>query len=187
MRVHTVALKNNVRKQVITITKTTMGKKFEQVFRTSLDKVQNISIDRLPDQVTKFKGSTNPSDFIVYKYPRQYYMECKSSSCTSLSFDNITQWNDLLEKSKITGVVAGVVIWFYNKDVTVFLDIRLLECMRQEGYKSVSYDLHWATDEKISNWSNYYCELYGEKRRVYYDYDMEKFFKSLEDIYGGEF
>lgn len=183
----TAALKNNARRTVITITrKITKGKKFEDIFKDSVKKVQGVSIDRIHDQTTKYKGSKNVSDFIAYKYPRQYYFECKTTSCTSLSFENITQWQDLLEKSRIEGVVAGVVIWFYEKGVTIFVDIRLLECMRQEGYKSISYDEHWSTDEKINVWINHYCIIEGKKKMVYFDYDMERFFNSLDSIYGGD-
>lgn len=184
----TAALKNNARRTVITITKKiTKGKKFEDIFKDSIKLVQDVSIDRIHDQTTKYKGSKNVSDFIAYKYPRQYYFECKTTSCTSLSFDNITQWQDLLEKSRIHGVVAGVVIWFYAKDVTIFVDIRLLECMRQEGYKSIAWDCHWLVDDRIAKWSDYWCRIDGKKKLVYFDYDMDKFFKSLDIIYGGEF
>lgn len=165
--------------------KVSKGKKFEEEFRKAIENLQGVKIERLPDQVSKFKGSTNPSDFIAYKYPRMYYFECKTTSVSSLSFENITQWEDLLERSRINGIVAGVVIWFYNKDTTIFVDIRLLECMRQEGYKSISYDCHWAGDEKVKNWSSFWCALIGKKRQVYFDYDMEDFFKDLDLIYGG--
>lgn len=179
-----VALKTDVKRTVITITKkVTKGKKFEEIFKEAIQQVPNVSIDRIHDQTTRYKGSKNVSDFITYKYPRQYYFECKTTSCTSLSFDNITQWQALLEKSRIYGVSAGVVIWFYAKDVTIFVDIRLLECMRQEGYKSISYDEHWSLDERISDWADYYCKIKGKKKLIYFDYDMERFFNSLENMY----
>ena len=180
----TADLKTDVKRTVITITRRiTKGKKFEEVFKENVEQVSNVIIERLPDQVSKFKGSKNPSDFIAYKYPHIYYFECKSTSVSSLSFDNITQWQDLLERSRTSGVVSGVVIWFYEKDVTIFVDIRLLECMRQEGYKSISSDGHWQFDEKLSGWSDYWAPLLGEKKRVYCDYDMKAFFESLEILY----
>ena len=91
------------------------GKQFESVVRSAFEKVPNVSIDRLHDQTTRFKGSQNICDFIVYKEPYEYYFECKSVHGASLPFSNITetQWNGLLEKSKIEGVFAGV-IWLLS-------------------------------------------------------------------------
>lgn len=38
------------------------GKDFENVVRTAFEKVPNVSIDRLHDQTTGWKGSTNICD-----------------------------------------------------------------------------------------------------------------------------
>lgn len=38
------------------------GKQFEQVVREAFEKVPNVSIDRLHDQTTGWKGSTNMCD-----------------------------------------------------------------------------------------------------------------------------
>ena len=54
------------------------GKQFENVIKTAFEKVDGVSIDRLHDQTTGFKGSSNICDFIVYKEPYEYYIECKS-------------------------------------------------------------------------------------------------------------
>ena len=89
------------------------------------------------------------------------------------------------EKSRIEGVVAGVMVWFYNKNVTLFVDIRLLECLKQEGYKSLPCDCRWVLDKEVEGWSAYWTEVIGVKKRIYYDYNMEKFFKDLEYLYGG--
>ena len=43
------------------------GKKFEDVVRQAFEKVPNVSIDRLHDQTTGFKGSQNICDLIVYR------------------------------------------------------------------------------------------------------------------------
>ena len=79
------------------------GKQFENVIKESFQKVSNVSIDRLHDQTTGFANSANICDFIVYKEPYEYYIECKSVHGNTLPFSNIsdTQWNGLLEKSKI--------------------------------------------------------------------------------------
>lgn len=160
-------------------------KEFENRFSEAVGKVPGVSIDRIPDQVTKYKGSTNVSDFIAYKYPHQYYFECKTVQGGTLPFTNITQWQDLLEKSRIPGIISGVVVWFYERteSATIFVDIRLLECMKQEGYKSFPWDCHFVTDTNVEGWSDYWLPIQGEKKRVYYEYDMEEFFKELETLY----
>ena len=86
------------------------GKDFEKVIKEAFEKVPGVSIDRLHDQMNGFAGSANISDFIMYKYPHEYYIECKSVHGNTLPFSNISknQWNGMLEKSKIDGVFAGV-------------------------------------------------------------------------------
>ena len=85
------------------------GKKFEEVVRKAFEKVPNVSIDRLHDQTTGFVGSQNICDFIVYKEPYEYYIECKSVHGNTLPFSNITetQWNGLINKATIEGVFVG--------------------------------------------------------------------------------
>lgn len=160
-------------------------KEFENKFKAAVEKVDGVSIDRIPDQVSRFKGSNNIADFVAYKYPHQYYFECKTIEGGTLPFTNITQWQDLLEKSRVPGIIAGVVVWFYERTeiATIFVDIRLLECMKQEGYKSFPWDCHFVTDTNVEGWSDYWLPIQGEKKRVYYEYDMEEFFKELETLY----
>ena len=116
------------------------GKKFEDVVRGAFEKVPGVSIDRLHDQTTGWKGSTNICDFIVYREPYEYYFECKSVHGNTLPFSNITetQWNGLLEKSKIEGVFAGIICWFVNKNDTRFFPIQYLQKYKQLGCKSVA-------------------------------------------------
>ena len=152
------------------------GKKFENVIKESFLKVPNVSIDRLHDQTNGFKGSQNICDFIVYKEPYEYYIECKSVHGASLPFSNITetQWKGLLEKSKIEGVFAGVICWWVDKDVTLFLPIQILNQLRRTDNKSVRYDIN----EYIGN----VVEIKGKKKRVFFEYDMESFLNELSNM-----
>jgi len=151
------------------------GKDFEKVIKEAFEKVPGVSIDRLHDQMNGFAGSANISDFIIYKYPYEYYIECKSVHGNTLPFSNISknQWNGMLEKSKIDGVFAGVLCWWIDKDVTAFIPITLLEQWKTSGYKSVRYD-------DVQD-CPYAIELHGKKKRVFFEYDMEEFFK-ITDI-----
>lgn len=154
------------------------GKDFEHVIRKSFERVEGVSIDRINDNTSGFKGVAGICDFIVYKYPFEYYFECKSVHGNLLSiyskdkihnrevYGNITstQWKGLLDKSKIRGVFAGIVCWWIDKDVTKFIPIVELNKYREQGNKSVRFDAD------IPN----QVILKGEKKRVFFDYDIKQ-------------
>ena len=118
------------------------GKDFEDVIKNSFLKLDNVSIDRLHDQTNGYKGSSNISDFIVYKYPHQYYFECKCCYGNTLNFHNITdnQRKGLLEKSNIDGVIAGIIVWFIDHDTTYFMPIQIIEKLKICRIKSTRSD-----------------------------------------------
>lgn len=162
------------------------GKQFEDIIKHAFLKVRTVSIDRLHDQTTGFANSSNICDFIVYKEPYEYYIECKTVHGNTLPFHNIseTQWNGMLDKIRIPGVRAGVICWWVDNDVTAFIPIELLNDLRNElGWKSVRYDY-------IDDYCNDNDELLvnrlkpikinGKKKKVFYDYDMIEFFKEIE-------
>ena len=148
------------------------GKAFENIIKEAFLKVPDVSVDRLHDQMTGYKvTSANICDFIVYKKPYEYYIECKSVHGNTLPFSNITtnQWNGLLEKSKIDGVFAGVICWWIKFDTTLFLPIQTLDIWRnQVGLKSIKHDI-WEKDLDV-------IKINGKKKRVFFDYDMTEFF-----------
>lgn len=152
------------------------GKQFENIVKQAFEKVDGVSIDRLHDQTTGYKGSSNICDFVVYKEPYEYYIECKSVHGNTLPFSNITdtQLNGLLEKSRIEGVFAGILCWWVDKDKTVFIPIQELLLMRTVGMKSLRWD---AIDE--CDGDTKMVEIKGKKKRVFFDYDMEAFFDEV--------
>lgn len=149
-----------------------LGKKFEDIIKTSFEKVPNVSIDRLRDAPRKLKGVDNPSDFIVYKKPHEIYVECKSHKGNTFPFSCIRdeQWNGLKEKSNIYGVKAGAIIWFIDHDITIWVDIDMLIT-----WKALHKSINIKDLEQIEH-----IKINGKKKRVYYDYDMVKF---LEELY----
>lgn len=172
------------------------GKQFENVIREAFERVPNVSIDRLHDQTNGFKGSQNICDFIVYKEPYEYYIECKSVHGNTLSIHSNpktdkhgrlhgfygaitdTQWEGLLEKSKIEGVYAGIICWWIDKDVTRFIPIEVLQKMREDGKKSIHYSWdHYFWGDYTVNYTMY--QLKGKKKRVFFDYSMEDFFNEI--------
>lgn len=158
------------------------GKQFENIIRKSFECVEGVSIDRLNDNTAGFKGVAGICDFIVYKEPYEYYIECKSVHGASLPFSNITdtQWNGLLEKSKIEGVFAGIICWFINRDKTVFIPIQMLQAMKNHNKKSINHELITFVDAC----GNGYCItiIKGKKKRVFFDYNMEDFFNEVQSV-----
>lgn len=151
------------------------GKQFEQVVRESFEKVPGVSIDRINDQTTHYKGSTNICDFIVYRKPYEFYFECKSVHGNVLPFSNITdtQWRGLLEKSKIHGVFAGIICWWVDRDVTGFIPIQELQRCVDDGRKSIRFD------DGLYSYLEFY-PIAGKKKRVFFEYDMEVFLHEVE-------
>ena len=160
------------------------GKQFENVIREAFESVPGVSIDRLHDQTNGFKGSQNICDFIVYKKPYEYYIECKSVHGNRLSIYGKdpkkmygaitnTQWDGLLEKSEIQGVTAGVMCWWIDHNVTLFIPIQTLDLYRRCGRKSIRFD-------DLDIWVNHEAyEIKGKKKRVFFDYNMEDFFNAF--------
>ena len=148
------------------------GKQFEDVIKKSLLNVPDVSVDRLRDAPKQQKNVDNPADFVVYKKPYEIYLECKTHKGNTLPFSCVrdVQIKGLTEKSKLDGVIAGLLIWFIDHDATVFVPISTVNQLIEEGAKSINY-FH------ILNRKHYWIS--GKKKRVYFDYDMEKFLQDL--------
>lgn len=156
--------------------KKSYGKEFEHQVYKNFSELENVSIDRIPDQVTKYKGSSsNVCDFIVYDKPNLIYLECKTVHGSTLPFSNIreNQWNGLLEKSEIDGVIAGVMCWWVDKDITKFIPIIRLEFWKNCGYKSLRCDYD----------DNACIEIKGKKKRIMFEYDMLQFLSDIKNSY----
>jgi len=173
------------------------GKRFEDVIRKSFERVEGVSIDRLNDNTAGFKGIAGICDFIVYKEPYEYYIECKSVHGNTLSihsndpkhkYGNITntQWEGLLEKSKIEGVFAGIICWWIDKDVTAFIPIWYLDYLKQnQKVKSINVNSMLKESEELEKYFDFknphFIQIKGKKKRVFFDYDMEEFFNVFTD------
>ena len=148
------------------------GKQFEGIVRECFERA-GFCIDRLHDQTNGFKGSQNICDFVVFRQPNIMYLECKSCHGNTFPLSNITQtqWNGLLEKDLFQGVYAGVMIWWIDKDVTKFVPIYDLQILADSGAKSIRFDTAFG------------IEVPGKKKRVFFEYDMEKFWEELKNEY----
>lgn len=144
------------------------GKEFEAKVKKAFEKIPDISIDRLPDQMSGRKGSSNVSDFIVYAYPHQYYIECKAFYGNTINFSKIPQLDALYEKSKIKGVRAGCMLWFIDHDITVWVNAPILKICKLNGRKSIN--IKDIKDNSVS-----YTVIEGSKKRVFFEYNMIPF------------
>lgn len=144
------------------------GKDFEAVVKSAFEKIPDTHVYRIPDQQNYKVGSKNPCDFLIYHRPILYALECKATNQKSLPFANISeyQWTELLKMSQVPGVVAGVLCWYVNYDKTIFIPIKFLEILKQNGAKSIRYD---ADDPCI-------VVIPGKKKRVFWEYDMSVLF-----------
>lgn len=156
---------------------TNRGKEFEAIVKDCFERVPVTFVQRLYDPQGGYASVANPCDFIVYRQPNLYMIECKSVHGNTLpiygtdpkkKYGNIsnTQWEGMLWATKYN-VVAGVLCWWIDRDTTRFLPIWALQEYRNNGAKSIRFDAD-IEDSMIID---------GTKKRVYFDYDFAEFFK----------
>ena len=160
--VNTVTIKDNVEMTV------NRGKEFEKIVQTQLEEIPNTSVIRLYDTMQGFVGICNPCDYIIYKEPTMFLFECKAKGSNTLNFKNDirgSQWDGLEKHSLTKGVIAGVLCWFTEKDITRFYPIEYLLIRKNEGAKSVNSDEGILVD--------------GHKKKIFFKYDWDKFFREV--------
>ena len=156
---------------------TNRGKDFEAIVKECIHRIDGVYILRLYDPQGGYLSVSNPCDFVAYKRPCMYMLECKSRKGNTLSlyspnpkspYGDIsrTQWEGMLEATH-SGVVAGVLCWWIERDTTKFLPIQELEAYRNSGAKSIRYDYDLPNSLIIR----------GNKKRVFFDYDFSEFFE----------
>lgn len=87
------------------------GKKFEDRFRADWqESVPDSLCYRLYDTMGGFKSIANVCDFICYKYPNIFLIDCKSIQGNTLPFSDLRQYNQMLEYKNIKGIHIGFVV-----------------------------------------------------------------------------
>lgn len=150
------------------------GKQFEQLIQKQFEELEDISVDRLYDVTTGFKNQNNVCDLMIFKNGTLNYIECKAIHGNTLNFKSHirqNQWNKLMEKSFIPGVNAGVLCWFIDNDITLFLDIADLNYLKDLGNKSFNVKIDIKTIPTVL--------IEGKKKRVFFEYNLDKF---LEEV-----
>lgn len=117
-----------------------LGKKWEDKFKTTYEKqFPETLIYRLPDQQSGYGGSggSNPCDFMCYPKTCVLMVECKSHKGASISFNDIRQYDKMLNFKGLYKTYAGVLVWFYEKDTIIWVSIEEMEKMVNDGEKSI--------------------------------------------------
>ena len=117
----------------------------------------------------------NENDGFIVDGENLNYFECKSVHGNTLNFKSdirANQWQGLLKKSCISGVNAGIICWFIDHDITIYLPIEDLQYLLQAGNKSFNI---LKDREKILA-----VEIIGTKRKIFFDYDLDHFFFFFE-------
>lgn len=150
------------------------GKAFEKDFKESAIKYfDDVSIDRLYDNVGGYAGIRNVCDFILYHIPNQYYFELKSHLEDALPISCITdyQYKGLLVKSQIRGVIAGVLMQFRPSGQAYFVPIQKIKELRDNGAVKIT----------LNDAKKYGKSLPIIKKRVKtYDYNVKALLEDLQ-------
>lgn len=156
------------------------GTQFEYQIRQDFNKIKDVSCLRLNDNMGGYSGVAGFCDFVVYKYPCQYFIECKTTHAKNFPLENISkrQWEGLLKMRDIKGVNCGVIIWFIAYGKTLYIDIQLLNYLKSLGWKSINPTvLHDYSQTNIYGFlKDYIIEIPAKKKKVLYTYDLEAIF-----------
>ena len=152
-----------------------LGKQFENKFREDwIKSFPKSFIFRLKDDVSRYAmTAANPCDFICYVKNRLYLIETKTIQGNTFPFSNLSQYDKLLSYSDVDGLVAGVIIWFSERDKVFFVPIQSAKKMRDDGLKSVN------VKNALENY--YIIDIPSKKKRVFLDSD----YTVLSDILSG--
>jgi hypothetical protein len=146
------------------------GKKFESIVRRDLQKIENTIVERLPDQMSGMKGSTNTCDFVMYKKPNLFYIECKATVHETYNISTLRQYDKLKDKIGLNGVITGVIVWFVELNKIRWFPIELIKDLKEKNIKSNYYSLHSELEnDKI-------IDLDFTKPRTYPVIDFQSFF-----------
>lgn len=118
-----------------------IGKKFEQIFKQDWEEtVQNSFIYRLKDTQSGYKGVGNVSDFICYKLPNLFLVECKTHKGKYFPFSAFRQYEVMKKYVDMPGIKAGVVLWMRDYDMVIWVPIQVFIELENRGAKSLSID-----------------------------------------------
>lgn len=147
-----------------------IGKKAEAKIKEWLNRPEEgFWLYRLPDQMNGFYGSSNPCDFLLYRFPKMYCIESKAVSGDRFDFSMISnfQKKSMLEFSQVNGLTCYVAILFATHQKLYLIDIRDIKHLEDEGTKSLNI-------KKKNSWKIAYIPVETiPSRKNMLDYDFE--------------
>lgn len=154
-----------------------LGKKFEAKVKSDWDKIHGAVLERLYDVAIGYATVSNVADFVGYYHPTLYYIECKTTQGNTLNFAQLTQYDKLIERTGIYGVVPGVVLWFYDHDIVCFIHINEIKKMKENGCKSVNVKM---LDGEFNGVKYDILKIPSKKKRTYMDSDYTVLFEKYK-------
>lgn len=167
------------------------GKEFEQQIKDSIVKAGFYYL-KIPDPPQSFGrdsmllrfSNKSPFDYIVYKFPHMYALECKSKSTNSISIaqgaldkGKDIRYHQILElrKAYFSGAIAGFLFNFRKEEKTYFIHIfDFLQYMKNTKKKSININ-----DVKRCHG----IVVRQEKKKVKFSYDIERLVSYCEGKY----
>lgn len=148
------------------------GKDFEDDFKDSFDDDNINLVTRLYDTTNGFAGVKNPCDFILYNQPYEMSLELKVTHDNRLPFSNVTeyQWDSLKARDPIPGMMAGLMICFYQIRRVFFVPMTVVLQVEAKGLKSI----HWKDCER------YGIELETNWKRTHFTVNVDKFMEDCQ-------
>lgn len=161
------------------------GKQFEKVVERDIKKIPNTLCERLHDVTSGYVNLNTPADYIVYKDPNFYFVECKTIHGASLPLTNLVQLDRIIKRiTGVSGAFGYFIVWFVDKAITVVLSVDFLDKYRNKDESLLPY----LPNQKFKNSLNYMDLLYvaqrgfgvyvppQEYKRVFGTYDFSRIF-----------
>lgn len=158
------------------------GKKFEERFRKDYKVCfPNTLIYRLPDQQSGYAGggSQNPCDFFCYPGNLVLMVECKAHAGASIPFSAIPQYERMLDYKGLEKTFPGVIVWFYEKDIVIWVSIEEMEKMVNDGEKSIG--LRMIDEKKPYKKAYNIIKIPSKKLRTFMESDYNFLVEALND------
>lgn len=117
-----------------------LGKQFEKKFYDDWHRTFKKSfLIRVPDQQSGYRGtSQNICDFIGFTDRTLFLLECKTKKGNTFPFQNLTQYSKLVNYEDYENIKSGVILWFYEHDRVVYVSIKTIHKMIDDGKKSIN-------------------------------------------------
>ncbi len=178
-----------------------VGKKFEQQFYSSVPeycfkyRLKDSSQSFIKEKNSKFSWD-NPCDYFLFdtKNRLMYCLELKTTSGKSISFENINsienknkmihkhQIKSLLKFSSYNNVVSGFIFNFRNeKDNT-----QRTYFQQVKNFENMCNDIDKQSFNEIDLLMYSGIKIEGEKKRINYHWNIEKFLNDYSEVYNGK-